>query len=716
MAIKKSFGGSTLRKPGAYSISKTSPDAGSPVISSDTILLVGESDAGPGGSEEGIQFYSASALSRLIAKYRSGPIVDAAKVCLAPSLTPGVGGAGRIGVYKTNASVAASLDLDTSFGALEALEYGVGGNRLTEKVELSSEVAPFVLGSAPITDFAGLDGLTLEIRKNGSALETVTFSSPTDIDDVISQVNAQTTDLTASEDSPADTLKIEADARTNGHRDGYGQSIEVVGGTALSKLFLTAGQFGIPTTEQQASFTTSQPRDSRSEIGTVGGTIALKIGRDDSDSCTAATVTVDGTDITLTATGSTSYTLSKTDYPLLKNLKEAISGLAGWIIEMSATLNNEPTSSLDQVSAIGAFSEAGNKPARIKRDLYAVEQFFDDSILVSLTSTETAGLPDALGTTNFSGGLRGASASSNFDAGFTAALAEEVNVIIPLISQDASEDIVMGETAATSTYDIETVQVALDSHLRLRGSIKNRKEAQGMVGYRKAAKADVFEQSANLGSELIQMCMDDVLVIDSSNELKWKQPHIFATMLAGMRTGTEVGEPLTHKFAAVQGAGHYVNPSTGISEGDYDALVDYDDAIDAGITSLEPAAGGFRVMVDNTTYGADANFVFNRGSVVEAAQYVAKTIRADAELSFVGVKTAIASAESIKSRISTKLEELFNARILTASDDAPKGFREDTFIVEVTGNTAEVQVEIKPVQGLDFILVTFTLGESRQSA
>ena len=60
--------------------------------------------------------------------------------------------------------------------------------------------------------------------------------------------------------------------------------------------------------------------------------------------------------------------------------------------------------------------------------------------------------------------------------------------------------------------------------------------------------------------------------------------------------------------------------------------------------------------------------------------------------------------------------ELFNAKITSPSDDAPQGFVEDSLIVTVTGNTAEVQVEVKPVQGLDFVFITFTLGETRQTA
>lgn len=714
MAIKKSFGGASISKPGGYSRSVISPDAGSPLGDNDTVLIVGESDAGPSGSDEGMQFYSISALSQLIAKYRTGPIVDAAKNMASPSRTPGIAGAGRIGVWKTNNSTAAELDLDLSFGSLEAQEYGVGGNRITSEIELADEVNPVINGSAIVTAFGSLDTQTMIIRKNGGASETVTFATPANMTDVLSQINAQTTGLVAT--SNGGILRLTQDVRSNGHRDGWGQSMEVSSGTALGNLFLTAGQFSSSASEFEATLSTSQPRDSKVESDTIGGEIVLQIGRDNSDSCTAATVQIDGDSIELVATGSDSYSLSKSDYPLLKNLKDAINALAGWSCSTDSILNNMDVEDLDEVSAIGAFTATSNKPARIKRDAALTSEFYGDSNLVNFSQTAEKGLPDEMGITNLSGGTLGSSASSDFDEGFAAALGQEVNVIVPLISQDASADILDGETDAASTYDIETVQVALDTHLRLRGSIKNRKEAQGMVGYRKQNRADVFSQAASLGSELMQLFMEDVLVIDSSNELNWKKPHILASMLAAMRVGSEIGEPMTHKYLAVQGSGHYVNSSTGQVEGDYDPLIDYDEAISAGVTSLEPASGSFRVMVDNTTYGADANFVFNRGSVVEAAQYIAKTVRSDAELAFVGKKNAIVDASAIKSRIRTKLRELYRANITSKSEDAPEGFREDTFIVTVTGNTAEVQVEVKPVQGLDFCFITFTLGDTKQSA
>jgi len=715
MAIKKQFGGATIRKPGAYSRSQTSPDAGGQSAETGVLMLIGEADAGPGGSAEGIQRYSAAAFNQLKAKYRSGPIVDAAKAALAPSRTPGIGGAGTFLIWKTNASLQASLALANTYGTVKAREYGVGGNRITYKATLSGETAPTISGSADVTAFGSLDTQTLLLRVNGGAAQTVTFASPANMTDVVSQINGVVAGL-ASDDSG--TLKLTLPAASNGHRDGKGRTLEVSGGSALGNLFLVA-ELASAAAEPEVSLELIQPRDSLTESGVVGGDIAVQLGRDSTGSCTAATVAISGTAMTLTQTGATpsSIVLSFTDYPLIGNLVDAINDLAGWTATCPSSKRSQESSTLDQVSATGAFSAvAAAMPARIKQDAQAVADFFDSSALAELAAAPTCGLPDAEGRSNLTGGARGASSSSGFDAGLSAALAEDLNCILPCISQDAATDISSGLTDASSTYDIETVHAMLDTHLRLRGSIKNRKEAQGVVGYRKQSKTDCFEQAAKMGSELIQLCMEDVLLVDSTNELAWKQPHMMGALLAGMRMGSEIGEPLTHKFLSCQGVGHFVNASTGVAQGDYDSQVDFDEAIQAGVTSAESAAGSFRIMLDNTTYGADENFVFNRGSVVEAAQYIAKTIRGDAEAAFVGRKNSVVTAESIKNRIRAKLVELYNGKITSPSEDAPQGFVEESFIVTVVGNTAEVQVEVKPVQGLDFVFITFTLGETRQSA
>ena len=143
---------------------------------------------------------------------------------------------------------------------------------------------------------------------------------------------------------------------------------------------------------------------------------------------------------------------------------------------------------------------------------------------------------------------------------------------------------------------------------------------------------------------------------------------------------------------------------------------DFNEAILNGLTFTEIASGGNRIVVDNTRYAIDESFVFNRGSVIEAAQFVARTSREILEQIFVGQKVSNGAALSLKNVLRNYLIQLNQDNIITSSSDAPFGFVEETFTVNINGNTAEIQVEVKPVQGLDFIFIDFTLGNITQSA
>src|SRR5690348_1064285 len=108
MAIKKSFNGKNIYKPGPYSKFKVDNSSGAENASSDVLFLLGESSKGAPGSSDGIQEFDISRLDSMIAKYGSGPLVDAAVAASRPSNSPGISGPGKILVWKTNASTQAS--------------------------------------------------------------------------------------------------------------------------------------------------------------------------------------------------------------------------------------------------------------------------------------------------------------------------------------------------------------------------------------------------------------------------------------------------------------------------------------------------------------------------------------------------------------------------------------------------------------------------------
>lgn len=617
MAIRKSFGGSSIARPGAYSKTTVDLTGGRDLGSNGTLLLLGESSAGAPGDVEGIQSFSSAQLSDLIAKYVSGPIVDAAKASVqGPSNNAGVAGPDKILVWKTNSSTQASYNAQNGLPAtvlvIKDILWGSGGN---------IDTIAFAAGSS-----GNQRSVTV---KKGSQVENIGQNA------AVAQLNIQYTG------------------------SGSAASLTITGATPNAKVLAT----------------------------------------------------------TITGDAPSNLSLNLANFSSVSELSAYIDNLPNYTSVLLNTASGaaRPATDLDNVTVADIKTSA--------QSLYRLQQEFVELInansaivIASLPATLSSGIPAIITDTPLSGGAKGASVNSDFSDGLSKSLAEELGVAVPLISQDASADILLAQTDSGSTYTIASVLAALKSHLILRGNTKNRKEAQGMAGLRSSTKASVYSQAQSLGSELIQLCMQDILVLDVSGSLNWKQPHLLAAILAGIRLGTDIGTPLTHKFPNVSDVKHFVDPATGLASGDFNPDVDFDPAIDAGVTFLEKAAGGFRVVVDNTTYGQDESFVFNRGSVVEAAQYIAKTLRSQTESAFVGNKVATGQASSIKSFIRGLLSDLKRASIITGSDDAPEGFVEKTFSVTIVGNTARVSVEVKPVQGLDFVLIELTLGDIFQSA
>ena len=356
------------------------------------------------------------------------------------------------------------------------------------------------------------------------------------------------------------------------------------------------------------------------------------------------------------------------------------------------------------------------------------------SVVASVTSTPLTTFTLGLGSSQTESDLSqlGQTTVAQLTAAFVDAFNFDPNVIVPLWSNPAV-GINSNPTPGGANHLFITAPLAgaqLQNHLVERSSVTVRKEAQGFIGIRNADWKNSYRNGIetgdpgtsgllNVNSFLIQAVIQDIRVIDASGALAWKAPHIMAALMAGIRLGSTVGEPLTFKFLNANGVGHNINFTTGMPNAaatQFRPGFDFNEAILNGLTFTEIASGGNRVVVDNTRYAIDESFVFNRGSVIEAAQFVARTSRQLLETIFVGNKVSNGAALSLKNVLRNYLIQLNTDQIITTSEDAPFGFVEDTFTVTINGNTAEIQVEVKPVQGLDFIFIDFTLGNITQQA
>lgn len=600
MAINVSFNGATIYKPGAYSKVSIDLGGGFPLSPTGLVAIFGESEAGmPGASEVNIanNVFSPEQLPQIKQKYRSGPIVDACNFLFAPGSDGAIpGGAQAVYIYKTNASVRASLALAGSYGTVTAQEWGVGGNRVTLKI--------VAVGS-------------------------------------------------------------------------------------------------------QRVITLSQKRDLLVETATVGNNVMLTI----TNAAVGSTVTITDSAVEL-FNGTSTITLLKSNYNSISDLASDINLNSPWTAVLGS--GQDPRSSvevLDHVSALSAVAGAA-----IKKDAYEVAEFFAASSIASISNQAALGLPAALSEIALAGGEKGETLTAEITNALSKFQKIRVNSVVPLFSRDASDDAADDLTDSASTYTIAGIHQAVKTHLSLMSTTKQRSERQGYLSI-KDTYANCKVTAQDLASARCQLTIQDVRQTNSDGAIQWFQPWAAACLLAGGRAGSSIGLPMTNKYFNMSGIRQTAQSMSTAEENiiiDFDPDTQYDDAISTGITFWErPQTGGFKLVVDNTTYGKDANWVYNRANVLYAADVLAFDFRSQLENIYVGLKNTVSAAE-IKSTCESILATYLAQGITVSTSDAKNGFKQ--LVVQINGNTVNISVVVKLVEGIDFVLADVTLQRAQQSA
>jgi len=404
-------------------------------------------------------------------------------------------------------------------------------------------------------------------------------------------------------------------------------------------------------------------------------------------------------------------TVNISEYSTLREIADNINTLAEWTCSVTnAAYNNLAPSVLDRVTDLPCLSTAGNTPAQVKKDADEVAEFFSLSSLAEIgTSTTqqdpTLGLPPANIEVFMTGGAKGETTTASILAALVAFEKFHVNSVIPLFSRDAiGGDITDELTDGSSTYTIDGINQAVKTHISTMKTTLRRSERQGYIS-KKTSEADSYAYAQGLADQRLQLMIQDVRTVDGLGNIKWFQPYALACMVAGARAGSPVGTPLTFKNLNVAGIRHTSQAMTTADADivtEFDPDLDGDQGIQSGITFLEaPTTGGFRIVVDNTTYSKDTNFVYNRGNVMYAADTVAYNLRVNLESQFVGQKNTITAA-TVASAVEAQMSNFLAQGIIVSSDDAPNGFKNLTVALE--GNTINVGVVVKIVEGIDFIL------------
>lgn len=741
MAISVSFNGSTIYKPGSYSKRQIDLGGGFPLSPTGLIAIFGEAAAGtPGANVPSIanNVFTPDQFPAIKQIYRSGPIVDACNFLFAPGADGAIpSGAQAVYIYKTNASTQASLALANSWGTVTALEMGVGGNRLTYANALVPAAAATTASSATFSLAAdGLASETLTLQVQGLGVQnTLTVPASTTTRALLQ--TALTTGANWSGGVPsgltftvsgasevAARLSITRSLGTNPHRAGLGRNFELLSGSLLgvgsNKINILAGQV-VASAEDQAIIAVQNTRDLITETSTVGGNIVLELGRLGG---TSPQVTINDTQILLINNSATEYALNKADFDTIQQVADFISASTGgdWKAVVPSVLFGQLSPSiLDQVAAAGAWAsvlDATHLPAQIKRDASEVKDFFAASANTSLVASTGAvvGLPDALSATYLAGGTAGATNTASIVNALTAFQKVRVNAVVPLFSRDATQDVLDLQTDSSSNYTIAGIHQAVKTHCSLMRTTKARSERQAYMSI-KASYLACKSAAQTLADASAQLLIQDIKQNDSDGNIKWFQPWALSCLVAGARGGSPVGLPMTNKYlncSGVRQTGQLLSVADVNIVEDFNPDTQYEDAIRNGLTFLEhPQSGGFRVVVDNTTYGRDGNWVYNRAHVLYAADVLEYDFRTQLQNIYVGVKNTVSAAE-IAQTCESILGTYLAQGLTVSTTDAKQGFKQ--LVVQVAGNTVEVNVTVKLVEGIDFVLSTINLQRASGTA
>lgn len=562
-------------------------------------------------------------------------------------------------------------------GESAAGEPGTAGVKTFTSEDMAALIAEYVSG--PIVDAARL--LTSPARDNRVANGASYIR--------VFKTNASTKATRTLDNAGADDLMVISSVNFGENESRI--SVKVDAGTSANQVILTVAR------------------------GTVSETLAenkaevqLSVQYTGSDAaCTATIQAVAGVKTLKLTTGST-----PADDLVISLANKSIQDVVDLIDDSAvftavSTLKSKtykPAVELDSISTPLDVKTAVTPLLAVQKELLDIVNS-QSSLVTAALVADAEGVPAVVSRRFLQGGVRGSSSNASFQAGFDAMLALRCNTVIPLVSRDATSLTVEGATDPASSWTVNAVNLQAVTHCITASNTKNRSERNTYVSV-KGTFADAQTAAEDLSSERASMCFQDVKVLTASGDLEDREPWAAACMIAGIQAGTPVGTPATFK---------QVN-ALGISHTDYNQKTQIDLAIDAGLIPLETLdAGGIRCVVHNTTYGRDANFVFNRASVVEAADHVAFNMRTQLESIFIGTKVTSSLAADVRSTVTNLMSTFLNAGIIVGDDtNGSLGFKD--LVVTVNGNVAVVDITITPVQGVDFVLNRIVLDTISQQS
>ena len=699
------------------------------VSSSGIAVIMGEANGGPSYDQIEISknFFTPDQLQQVTQIYTSGQIVDAFTALSSPSNDPNISGtANLIYIQKTNTGTIATSTLLTAtpstYGTLSDINQGTLGNQDKYQVlAVDSEVVPTIAGTT-IPAYGGTTGASFTVRVNGGAAVVVgPLPARANQTALLTNLNAAFAtagvDLDATAGVAMNTIAINWSATPGSAspvadplawNEGWGKSFELIDSTAgdLASLGLVAG---LVVSSQEPSIEVQDSNMTRgvSETLSAAADVALTVGY--LGTCATLTINQAAGTLSTTVVGGTGGNLSikLTEYSTIGTLAGFIASQPGYSASVVPAANQLPTSALDDVSSIGiASTGAGDEPGRIKNGLAAFEQAMSISRIMTFAATATAGLPAPMALPAYlAGGARGATLASDIVNAVNDLAAITCNIIVPLMSQNASADITAGQTDPASTYTIAAIDALLKSHcLEMSDPSLDRNRMAILSNNGTFAAAQMVAQT--LATFRCTLAFQNVTQVNSAGVITQFQPWYAACIAMGMQLGGFY-KSICNKYANVISV---IDPSD-YNSGDPG---DTSEALSAGLLPLWTDVGGPKWVSDQTTYLTDTNFVYNSIQAVYDADVITIDLKSSFTQAFVGQSLADVSAASASAFLTQKMAQYMQLKLISPSNGVPLGFNNAK--VTISAPTMTISVNIYLATAIYFIPITFSISAVQQSA
>lgn len=332
------------------------------------------------------------------------------------------------------------------------------------------------------------------------------------------------------------------------------------------------------------------------------------------------------------------------------------------------------------------------------------------SSFMSASVTVVAGLPGAMALPAYlSGGTLGGTLAADIVNVIELLAGINVNIIVPLFSEDASEDILLDLTDPSSTYTIEAINVGVKNHCIQYSTPSLKRNRICVLSYwdnTKNTYANAKASAQSLGNYRCNMCFQQVSQDSSAGVITTFMPWYAACVAAGMQAGGFY-KSITNKLANVIS----IFDPNGFDNG---SPGDVSDALSAGLMILTANAAGSLWVSDQTTYGYDANFVYNSMQAVYDADIIALNMAAGFQAQFVGQSLADVDAATALSYLAQLMDTYKKLKLIASSDDAPLGWKNAS--VQINGPIMTVNVEIKLATAIYFIPININISQVQTSA